>query len=143
MQISSEDIIEWASRYIAVEGCRFPENNDLFIFLSRQVPENKVLKDGENWQFSGYGICAGYQADETAKPQGKWIYMDYYDLTTYPPQLRSLRLQPPHVALGKFFSQDRSLEIKMVKWERPEIPALELGEEEEPKTDNIVAFRRR
>ncbi len=113
LKVSKDEILEWASRYVSVEKSDFPIEKDLFCFMSRAVPDNKVLKEDEGWRFSGYGYCLGYVLDEEEKPMGKWIYMDYMDLAQYPLEKQSLKLQPPHITNGRFFSPNRAMEIKM------------------------------
>ncbi|MBF0431494.1 MAG: hypothetical protein HQK83_09460 [Fibrobacteria bacterium] len=145
MKIQKDEIIDLASRYVPVENPDFAEEGDLFYFLNRKLPNNKVLKDNEGWQFGGYGQCRGYVIDEAEKPRGKWIYMYYLDLARFPLVEEVLRVQPPHVVLGQFSSSDRSIQIRMVKC-RP----LTVKEQEEKKAvqkrkkqdapDNIIAF---
>jgi hypothetical protein len=113
--MTREEIKELASRYVAVESADFPMDNDLFYFLVRKTSANKVLKDDEGWQFSGYGQCSGYLIDEEGKPLGKWIFMYYKDLSRFPLHEQVLKLQPPHITNGNFFSPDRTLEFRIVK----------------------------
>jgi hypothetical protein len=72
-------------------------------------------QDEEGWEFAGYGLCLGYTLDHNAKPMGKWLLMRYASLATFPPREMHLRLQPPHVVKGRFHSDDRSQEIRMIK----------------------------
>ncbi len=151
MGLQKDEIIDLASRYVDVTRANFPYENDLFYFLMRKVPDNKVLKENEGWQFTGYGQITEYVLDTEAKPLGKWIFMYYLDFTRFPLEEQSLKLQPPHIVNGMFHSADRSFQIKMVKCLRPsEIPedhqpaafaSGESGSSEEP--DNIIPFPKR
>lgn len=115
MPLSRDEIMEYAARYISdSEQTDFVFNGDLFGFLVRELPENKVLKDDEGWKFAGYGICISYDLDLEAKPAGKWLWMKFYDLTKFPPQTEYLKLQPPHVVNGGFQHPARTMETKMI-----------------------------
>lgn len=116
MSLARKDIINLALRYIPEnEIADFPEEEDLFCFLERNLPENKVLKDNEGWTFAGYGICKGYDYDHKLKPKGKWLWFHFVSLNTFPPTRQFLKLQPPHIARGIFQNLKRSCEIKIVK----------------------------
>ena len=111
--MEKQEILDLASRYTSVDKANFPMDGELFYFRMREVPDNKVLKDGEDWKFSGYGQVIEYVLDTEAKPVGKWIFMVYLDLTQFPLKENSLRLQPPHVISGLFHSETRSHQISI------------------------------
>jgi len=114
--MTKDEILEYASRYVEEDDIAdFPEEGDVFCFLHRQIPDNKVLKDDEGWQFGGYALLDEYELDMTATPVGKWLTVHYTSLATFPPRLGSLQLQPPHVALGKFMSPDRTVQTQIVR----------------------------
>ncbi len=114
--MTADDIIELASRYVEPDELSdIPEEGDTFYFLHREIPDDKFLKDDEGWQFGGYAILNSYKMDMDAKPVGKWIFINYTSLATFPPEVREVKLQPPHIALGKFSSPDRSFETRMVR----------------------------
>lgn len=110
-----EEIIEYASRYIDREDMvDFPNEGEIFAFLHRELPDNKILKDDEGWTFGGYGQLIEYELDMNAKPVGKWIDVHYLSLITFPPEERTIRLQPPHIVLGKFKDPTLTIETQMV-----------------------------
>ncbi len=110
-----DEILELASRYVDPEEIsNIPEVGQVFYFQHRELPENKILGDEDGWIFGGYGRVISYEKDLTAKPVGKWIYMRYLSLASFPPQEGEIKLQPPHIALGKFQSPDRTLESRIV-----------------------------
>lgn len=116
MGISKDEIIELASRYVTAEEITdFPFDNDVFCLLIRELPQNKVLKEEEGWAFRGYGICIGYSKDEQTKPAGKWLWMHFAGLDTFPPAAQVLKLQPPHVVKGRFQNPQRTHEIRILK----------------------------
>jgi hypothetical protein len=155
--LSREEITDLALRYISREEISdFPFNGDLFCLLIRQLPADRVLPESEGWAFNGYGICTGYTHDEDAKPPGKWLWMHFASLASFPPVAQVLKLQPPHVVKGRFNSADRSHEIRVVKVAfnnngtavpekepapQPERPPRKRKSSAAGKTDNIVAFR--
>lgn len=142
--MDKEEITDLALRYIEEdEIVDFPEKNDLFCFLNRLIPSDKVLKDDEGWRFGGYGLCTGYEKDYESKPAGKWIWFNYLSLTSFPPSPEITKLQPPHIAKGLFSTPDRSMQIKIVKMMPDSIYKMEShvkGEDPEPKKDNIIKF---
>lgn len=116
MDLSRPEIIDLAHRYVPAEELSdFPYNGDLFCLLVRPVPADRVLPEEEGWLFNGYGICLNYTYDEEAKPRGKWLWMHFASLSSFPPVAQVLRLQPPHIVKGRFQSIDRSHEIRMLK----------------------------
>jgi hypothetical protein len=116
MPLSKQDIIDYASRYATPdEHIDFPMDGDLFCLLGREIPDNKVLKEEEGWQFQGYGVCLGYALDEEAKPAGKWLWMHFASLSAFPPAAQVFKLQPPHVVKGRFFDPSRTREFRIVK----------------------------
>ncbi len=116
MELSREEIIDLAIRYIPEnEVTDFPHNGDLFCLLVRQLPADRVLAEEEGWGFNGYGVCLGYRFDEDAKPRGKWLWMHFASLASFPPVPQVLKLQPPHVVKGRFQSADRTNEIRILK----------------------------
>jgi hypothetical protein len=125
VSVTKEIIIDLSLRYITSEEMvDFPESGHLFCILMRALLPDRVLKHEEGWGFSGYGICKGYTFDEEAKPRGKWIWMHYLSLATFPPLPQALKLQPPHIAKGQFQSADRTHEIRIIKVDiESEIPA--------------------
>lgn len=128
MTLTKDQIIEHALQYISKEEISdFPVLNDLFCFVERDIPDNKVLKDTEGWQFGGYGICKGYTYDYEAKPLGKWVWFSYISLTTFPPLRQVLRLQPPHIAKGLFQNQTRTREIRILKMQEVYIDSDEIS----------------
>ncbi len=155
--LSKEEIVDLALRYIpANEIADFPYDGDLFCLLMRQLPTDKVLAEEEGWAFSGYAICTGYTCDEDARPRGKWLWLHFASLASFPPVAQVLKLQPPHVVKGRFQSVDRAQEIRIVKVTfnaaTPDLP--EKGKpgtpEQSPqkktlsgskKAKNVIAFR--
>ncbi len=124
MQLSKEDVISYATRYISQDDITdFPGPRDLFALMQREKETVRTADDGSgdtsadpsDWQFMGYGLCLGYQTDEEAKPAGKWVWFSYLYLGTWPPIKQHMRLQPPHVVLGRFSTSDRSKEVKIEK----------------------------
>ncbi len=149
MGLTKQEIVDWAARYVQDDEITdFAYEGDLFCMLIRDIPENKVLCEEEGWQFSGYGLCTGYTLDEDSKPLGKWLWMHFASLVTFPPSEQVIKLQPPHAVKGRFFSPQRDREIRILK-----VNTLEPhkgGEEksrtvkESPKAsgDKIVEFRK-
>jgi hypothetical protein len=127
--MTRDEIITLASRYIEEDDAiDFPMKDDTFCLLARDIPENTVLKEEEGWAFSGYGVCLGYLPDEQAKPVGKWIFMHFASLDSFPPSQQVLRLQPPHIVKGRFQNPERTREIRILK--------LVLGTSEETSAQN-------
>ena len=114
--MTRDEIITLASRYINPDDkIDFPLKNDVFCLLKREIPDNTVLTDEEGWIFGGYGICLGYLPDEQSKPIGKWIFMHFASLDTFPPSAQVLKLQPPHIVNGRFQNPERTKEIRILK----------------------------
>lgn len=114
--MSREDIVEYARRYVPeAEQTDFPMDGDLFCLLQREIKPNETPNDKPKWDFAGYGYCLGYLLDDQAKPTGKWIWMSYVSLDSFPPSRRDLKLQPPHIVKGSFQSAERTTEIKIVR----------------------------
>lgn len=149
MNVTRDTIINLALRYIEKdEVTDFPEEGDLFCFLERRLPENKVLEDNEGWNFAGYAICKGYDYDYESKPKGKWLWFYFTSLNTFPPTRQTLKLQPPHIARGIFQNSQRSGEIKIIKIPRYflNIDSHEFSKEGSPDApvsfgnNNIIEF---
>ncbi|MBN1130963.1 MAG: hypothetical protein JXA71_18380 [Chitinispirillaceae bacterium] len=116
MTLSQQEIIDYASRYVnSNEVIDFPCNGDLFCLIGRDLPMNRVLTEEEGWNFQGYGICLGYTLDEEAKPPGKWLWMHFASLATFPPAEQVFKLQPPHVVRGRFQNPGRTGEYRIIK----------------------------
>lgn len=116
MSLTKQEIVDRAARYVQSEEITdFAYNGDLFCLLIRDIPENKVLSEEDGWQFNGYGICTGYTLDEEAKPLGKWLWMHFVSLETFPPTVQVIKLQPPHIIKGRFFNPQRTREIRILK----------------------------
>lgn len=157
MGLSKEKINNLALRYLSMEDIvDYPMDGDLFCLLMREAGTDKVLAEDEGWAFTGYGQCIGYTYDEEAKPVGKWLWMSFASLASFPPSLQTLRLQPPHVALGRFRSADGSQEIRIVKVHSTSssIPVIQKKKKgpagnrrgssrlpAQKKPDNILTFR--
>jgi len=111
--MKTEEIQEIASRYIdADDMVTVPEEGEVFAIFHRQLPDNKVLEDNEGWEFGGYGQLIEYELDMTANPVGKWITMHYTSLATFPPRIHEIRLQPPHIVLGRFTNPEKTFETE-------------------------------
>lgn len=162
MGLLKEEILAYAARYISEdEHTDFPMDGDLFCLMSRALPSDRVLAAEEGWLFNGYGICGGYALDEDSKPAGKWLWLHFVSLATFPPAAQVLKLQPPHVVKGLFQSGDRSQEIRIIKvsFAAPEsagsataaqttaVTAKKSSKKRSSasrvKTENVVAFRRK
>jgi hypothetical protein len=116
MPLNHNEIIDLALRYISRnEIVDFPQPKDLFCILERKLPDNKEIKDSEGWRFSGYGVCKSYEYDLESKPEGKWLWFNFLSLMTFPPTQQSLKLQPPHIAKGRFHTVDKKGEIKIIR----------------------------
>jgi len=148
MGITKDELLDLACRYIdSNEVADFPGENDLFFFTVRELIPNKVLGDDEGWMFRGYAYCHGYTFDEESKPRGKWMWMHFTDLSTFPPQRQTMKLQPPHIAKGKFQNPERTVEIRFLRIDmnNPVQPPVE-KEPQQPKSaentdEKIVQFR--
>jgi hypothetical protein len=118
MSLTKEEIIDYAMQYVTREEITdFPMKGDLFCILQRSLPENRILKDDEGWQFAGYHVCNGYMLDDEARPIGKWVWMQYVSLASFPPQTGTLKLQPPHIVKGMYQDGSRTHEFRMVRLE--------------------------
>jgi hypothetical protein len=116
MFLSQQEIIDYASRYVASkEMLDFPGDGDLFCLIGRDLPEGKILGEEDGWVFQGYGICIGYTLDQEATPVGKWLWMHFASLTVFPPAEQVFKLQPPHVVKGRFQNPDRTKEYRIIK----------------------------
>jgi hypothetical protein len=116
MGLSRQEIVDYASRYVeAKEIVDFPCEGDLFCLIGRDLPERKLLADEEGWIFQGYGICLGYTLDYEEKPEGKWLWMHFAGLASFPPSKQSFKLQPPHVVKGRFQNPQRTNESRIIK----------------------------
>jgi hypothetical protein len=115
MGLTREEIVEHALRYVNREEIgAFPHEGEIFAFLHRPVDAANAGDDGGKWEFGGYAVCIGYTLDEQAKPAGKWLFMEIISLAQFPPRHGSLKLQPPHVALGRFRNPERTMETRLV-----------------------------
>lgn len=116
MPLKKEDITELALRYIEQDEITdFPGEGDIFCILEREIPADRQLEEDEGWGFAGYSICRGYEHDRGSKPEGKWLFMDIVSLATFPPHRNQLRLQPPHIAKGRFQSPGRDREFRILR----------------------------
>ena len=150
MSLSREEVLDLALRYITPdEAGDFPIKDDLFCFLQRELPDNRVLEEQEGWAFSGYGICKGYMHDDDSKPRGKWLWFTFLSLETFPPSVQNIRLQPPHVVKGRFQTPARDGEIRIIKIDRDANIVEDAGMERpdragdtspEPKRGEILSF---
>jgi hypothetical protein len=154
--LSKQEIIDLASRYTAPEEIvDFPGTGDLFCMMQRSATETSPQGDDEGWKFAGYGICTGYTIDDSEVPAGKWLWMRFTSLAVFPPLSQALKLQPPHVAKGRFQSQDRGTDFRIMKisskdilgeTENTDVPVERKLEKKKPRgkdTGNIVAFRKK
>ena len=113
--MTNEEIYDLASRYEDEENFQpIPQAGEVFALLRRTLPDNKILKDSEGWEFGGYAQLTSIEIDYNAKPEGKWLLMNYLSLASFPPQHIELRLQPPHIALGFFRDPSKTIETKIV-----------------------------
>ena len=142
--MNREEIVDLALQYIPEdEIIDFPSKDELFCFISREIPDDKILKDDEGWAFSGYGLCTGYEKDYEAKPVGKWIWFNYLSLNSFPPTPEVTKLQPPHIAKGQFTNPSRTTQIKIMKMmpnallERAE---NEAKHKDSSNSDNLIPF---
>ncbi len=116
MSLSREQIIDYAKTYVQEDQIvDFPQPGELFALLTRDMTSEEPLREDEGWKFESYGICLDYTLDHESKPEGKWIWMNVAALQQFPPWPTAFRLQPPHIATGRFSSQDRTNEIRIVK----------------------------
>ncbi len=116
MGMSREDIIQYARRYVTENlESDFPGEGDLFCFLHRKLDQAALPEAEAEWSFGGYGVCMEYVLDKEAKPAGKWVWMSYASLDSFPPQRRDIKLQPPHIVKGRFQSPDRTTEIRIMR----------------------------
>jgi hypothetical protein len=114
--LSKQDILDYASRYVAPEeAVDFAHNDDLFCILERNISPDKIQSGDEGWKFQGYGICVGYTVDGQEIPVGKWLWMHFVSLATFPPTVQTFKMQPPHVVKGGFQNPQRTEELKIVK----------------------------
>jgi hypothetical protein len=114
--LSKQEILDYASRYVAPkDAIDFVHDNDLFCLLARKLSPDKALADKEGWEFQGYGICVGYTVDDQEIPVGKWLWMHFVSLATFPPSAQAFKLQPPHAVKGGFQNPQRTQEFKIVK----------------------------
>lgn len=115
MSLTREELIEYAERYVPdCADAMFPMNGDPFCILERETGEDPALKDDEGWSFSSYGICISYEIDPEAKPPGKWILFNFLSLATFPPNLQTIKLQPPHIVQGLFHNPPRTSQTRII-----------------------------
>jgi hypothetical protein len=116
MSLSRQDILDYASPYVeSGEVVDFPTDGDLFCLIGRDLPEGKTITEEEGWSFQGYGICLGYSLDYEGKPEGKWLWMRFASLASFPPTEQTLKLQPPHVVKGRYQNPGRTNEFRILK----------------------------
>ena len=146
MSLTRQEIIDYASRYVTLaESNDFPFDGDLFCLLGRKLSENKAVKEEEGWGIQGYGICSGYTLDNEGKPPGKWLWMHFVSLATFPPSPQTIKLQPPHVVKGRFHDPSRTREFRIIKVDvkkssqirEKDIPAAD------PAKGRIIPFRKK
>ncbi|ERP30795.1 hypothetical protein [Chitinivibrio alkaliphilus] len=102
------DIQELAQRYVAPDDMSvIPAPGELFSL------HHTLLGHDLGEQFGGYGVVMAYEEDPSAKPRGKWVYLTYLSLESFPPARMQLKLQPPHIALGKFQNPERTIETRI------------------------------
>jgi hypothetical protein len=124
MSLTREQILEYAQRYVPdATGTDFPFNRDLFCFFERSSEYRDLANSTARWKFGGYAICLKYTLDEDTKPEGKWLWLHFVSLSTFPPARQVLKLQPPHVVLGEFQSSDRSMDIRIVRMDAEDVPS--------------------
>ncbi|MCU0609922.1 MAG: hypothetical protein MUF22_09175 [Chitinispirillaceae bacterium] len=144
MSLSRQEIIDYAARYVALqEIVDFPEKGELFSLLDRDLPGGKILAEEEGWRFQGYGICLDYTIDEDAKPVGKWLWMHFASLASFPPSAQVFRLQPPHIAKGRFQNPARTVEFRILKVSLARAEAAPSEHAENDPHPKIVKFRTR
>ncbi|NLE00305.1 MAG: hypothetical protein GX640_10565 [Fibrobacter sp.] len=155
MGLTREEIEDLAARYISKEEIvDFPTEGDVFCLLARPVPDQNTISDEEGWGFTGYGICIGYTLDEESKPLGKWLWMHFATLNSFPPAVQVLKLQPPHVVKGRFQNAERTHDIRIIKVGTKNIINIlpkqedvnsqkETPREDSNRSDKIVQFRRK
>jgi hypothetical protein len=116
VSLTREQIVDYATHYITPEEITdFPTDGDLFCMMSRELPKDRTLGETEGWQFAGYNIATSYTLDQEAKPIGKWVWFAFVSLMTFPPHPTTLKLQPPHVARGRFQDPGRTHEFQILK----------------------------
>jgi hypothetical protein len=146
MSLTKQEIIDYASRYVAREAITdFPFDGDLFCLLGRKLVEGKELKEEEGWSFEGYANCTGYTLDSDAKQAGKWLWMHFMSLATFPPSPQTIKLQPPHVVKGRFHDPSRTREYRIIKVDLKKSPLT--SDDKIPSLDlvkgKIVPFRKK
>ncbi|MGM0462495.1 MAG: hypothetical protein ACQEQ4_08780 [Fibrobacterota bacterium] len=114
--MDASQVKELAARYVEEKDMQtIPDPGGLFYIL------HSFPGDTESGEvFGGYGIVRSYEADESAQPVGKWIFLRYLSLASFPPKEAELKLQPPHIALGRFQSPDRTVETRLIFYTDPE-----------------------
>jgi hypothetical protein len=116
MGYTRQQIVELALRYVdEKEITDFPLPGDLFCFFHHDIAKSADREKAERWKFGGYGICLAYEIERNSKPEGKWLWFIYADLTVFPPAKQSIQLQPPHIVKGFFQNADRTSEVRIVK----------------------------
>jgi hypothetical protein len=115
MAMTRDEIIDYATRYLSAdEILPFPMDGELFCLLERELVTDRILTEEEGWQFNGYSICMEYELDTESKPKGKWIWFRFLSLATFPPQIQTLKLQPPHIGKGRFSNAERTRETRVI-----------------------------
>jgi len=109
-EVSVEDIYQYASRYENKENfLTIPEPGDIFALLTKPTNANVP------YSFNGYNVLKKYVVDDQSKPIGKWVFVYFDSLASFPPQENCiLKLQPPHLAFGTWQNSDRSMIFHMV-----------------------------
>ncbi len=134
------EIQDLASRYVEkADMILIPDVGDIFYMEHRELQDNKVLKDDEGWHFGGYAQLLSYEKDPTAVPLGKWITMRFLSLAAFPAQVSEIKLQPPHITLGKFQSPDRTIETRIVTL----VVDLDLDKNQDDEEAEIIEFKKK
>lgn len=133
MSLTRDEIVEYAARYVKTDDmASFPHEGEIFAFLHRPVDGIKADDPKTRWEFGGYAVCIGYSLDEQAKPLGKWLFMEIISLGQFPPRHGTLKLQPPHVALGRFQNPERTIETRLVSLSEMAKLTVDEGAEGQP-----------
>ncbi|MCX7726788.1 MAG: hypothetical protein N2053_08050 [Chitinispirillaceae bacterium] len=158
MSISKEEIIDLALRYISEDEITpFPDAGDFFaIFYKPLSGTEKIQREDKKVNFLFYGLCLDYFIDEQEKPYGKWILMSFLNFGHFPPIREAFKLQPPHIAKGKFQNSERTMEFYFFKipirgkiytveeeLEDKDKKKMRASKKKTKKVDNIVKFEKK
>ena len=138
--LSKEEIIDLALNVIDNDEnfVDFPMEGEVFVKLSIPIVNSEKMA-----VFSGYFICRGYAINYDHKPHGKWIDVFFTNISIFPPTEQNMRLQPHHIALGKFQNVDRTVEYRMVRVDLLGKPKEKKKKKKKIKkvvADNILQF---